>query len=310
MEKRMAGIFAYMNRREFIRANAMAAAVVTLGVTDGNAHGNNTAPPMVKKSLKWGMVKENLSVMDKFKLLKDIGFDGVELDSPNELPMKEILEARDKTGLELPGTVNSVHWKSPLTDADPDKRKACLDSMKQALRDTKQYGGTTVLLVPGVVNAGTSYQEAWDRSIAEVKKLIPVAEETGIKIAFENVWNNFILSPIEAARYVDEFNHPLIGWYFDVGNILRYGWPVHWIEVLGKRIMKLDIKEYSLKMMNEEGLWKGFQVELLEGDCNWPEVNKALTRVGYTGWASAEVTGGDRTRLLTIKEKMDAIFKA
>jgi len=305
----MAGIY-LMNRRVFIKTNAMAAAAVSMGVSGAAAGETKAAAPMIKKSLKWGMVKEELSVLDKFKLLKDIGFDGVELDSPNDLPMKEILDARDKTGLELPGTVNSFHWKSPLTDPDPAKRKACSDSMKQSLRDTKKYGGTTVLLVPGVVNAGTTYEEAWERSIKEVKALIPVVEETGVRIAFENVWNNFILSPIEAARYVDEFKHPLIGWYFDVGNILRYGWPVHWIEALGKRIMKLDIKEYSLAKMNNEGLWKGFQVELLEGDCNWPEVNKALTRIGYSGWASAEVSGGDRKRLQTIKEKMDAIFKA
>lgn len=301
-----------MNRREFLKSNAMAAAAVGLGASEVFSSGTNLsqAKPLVKKSLKWGMVKEDLSILDKFKLLKDIGFDGVELDSPNNLPMKEILNARDKTGLELPGTVNSAHWKSPLSDPDPAKRKVCADAMAQALRDTKQYGGTTVLLVPGVVNAETSYQEAWDRSIAEVKKLIPVAEETGIKIAFENVWNSFILSPIEAARYVDEFNHPLVGWYFDVGNILRYGWPVHWIEVLGKRIFKVDIKEYSLKKMNEEGLWKGFSVELLEGDCNWPAVNAALSKAGYSGWGSAEVGGGDRKRLTVIKEKMDEIYKA
>lgn len=301
-----------MNRRDFLISNAMAAAAVGLSASEVFSAGNSpqAAAPMVKKSLKWGMVKGDMSVLDKFKMLKDIGFDGVELDSPNDLPMKEILNARDKTGLELPGTVNSAHWKSPLSDRDPAKRKVCFDAMVQALRDTKKYGGTTVLLVPGVVNAETSYQEAWDRSIAEVKKLIPVVEETGIKIAFENVWNNFLLSPIEAARYVDEFNHPLIGWYFDVGNILRYGWPVHWIEVLGKRIFKLDIKEFSLKKMNEEGLWKGFGVELMEGDCNWPAVNAALRKIGYSGWASAEVPGGDRARLTVIKERMDGIFKA
>lgn len=301
-----------MNRRDFLKSNAIAATALGLGVSEVLAAPDTgmAPPPMVKKSLKWGMVKEDLSILDKFKLLKDIGFDGVELDSPNDLPMKEILDARDKTGLELPGTVNSVHWKSPLTDKDPAKRKACSDAMVKALRDTKQYGGTTVLLVPGVVNAETTYREAWERSIEEVKKLIPVVEETGVRIAFENVWNNFLISPIEAAQYVDEFNHPLIGWYFDVGNILRYGWPAHWIDALGRRIFKLDIKEYSLKKMNEEGLWKGFGVELLEGDCNWPAVNAALRKIGYSGWASAEVPGGDRNRLIQINEKMDAIFKA
>jgi hexulose-6-phosphate isomerase len=142
-----------------------------------------------------------------------------------------------------------------------------------------------------------------------VKKLFQEVEKTGVKIAFENVWNNFLLSPLECARFVDEINHPLIGWYFDVGNVVRYGWPEHWIETLGKRIMKLDVKEYSRKKMFEEGAWKGFDVELLEGDCNWPVVNAALRKVGYTGWGSAEVPGGDRKRLLTISQKMDEIAK-
>ncbi len=268
------------------------------------------APPMIRKSLKIGMVTEKLSLLDKFKLIKEVGFDGVELDAPNALPLKEVLEARDQTGLLLPGTVNSLHWKSPLTDPDPQKREDCIESMKKALNDTKAYGGTTVLLVPGVVNEGTTYKDAYDRAKKGIQKILPTAEKTGVKIALENVWNSFLISPVEAARFVDEINHPLLGWYFDVGNVLRYGWPVHWIEALGKRIMKLDIKEYSLKKMNEEGLWKGFNVELLEGDCNWPEVNKALAKIGYSGWASAEVKGGGRERLLTISQKMDEIFKA
>jgi L-ribulose-5-phosphate 3-epimerase len=301
-----------MQRREFLKNSAVAAAAVTgLGVAGDVLGGTpKAARPMIKKSLKWGMVKEDLSIMDKFKLLKDLGFDGVELDTPNDLNMKEILAARDKTGLELPGTVNSFHWKSPLTDPDPKVREACSNAMIQSLKDTKQYGGTTVLLVPGVVNQNVSYATAYKLAQTEIKKLIPTAEKTGVKIALENVWNSFLISPVEAARFIDEINHPLVGWYFDVGNILRYGWPTHWIEALNKRIMKLDIKEFSLKKQNDEGLWKGFDVELLEGDCNWPEVNKALAKVGYSGWASAEVRGGDRVRLQTISEKMDGVFKA
>ena len=300
-----------MQRREFLKNSALAAATVTgLGIAGSAAATPAAARPMIKKSLKWGMVKEDLSILDKFKLLKDIGFDGVELDSPNELNMKEILEARDKTGLELPGVVNSVHWKSPLTDPDPKVREICSQSMVQALKDCKQYGGTTVLLVPGVVNQKVSYKDAYERAQKEIKKLIPAAEKTGVKIALENVWNSFLISPVEAARFVDEINHPLVGWYFDVGNILRYGWPTHWIEALGKRIMKLDIKEFSLKKQQDEGLWKGFDVEIMDGDCNWPEVNKALSKIGYSGWASAEVRGGDRTRLLTVSQKMDEVFKA
>lgn len=300
-----------MQRRTFIKNTVLATSAAVIGV-DATAKITETpmAPPLIKKSLKFGMVNENLSILDKFILLRDLGFDGVEFDCPNEYDIKEILAARDKTGLELPGVVNSMHWKSPLSSADPKVREACSKAMEKALHDCKLYGGTTVLLVPGVVNESTSYQEAYERSQAEIRKLIPVAEKTGIKIALENVWNNFLISPIEAARYVDEINHPLVGWYFDVGNVLRYGWPEHWIETLGKRIMKIDIKEFSRKKQQDEGLWKGFQVELMEGDCNWPVVNKALAKIGYSGWASAEVPGGDRKRLEVISQKMDGIFKA
>src|SRR5690606_37424790 len=141
-------------------------------------------------------------------------------------------------------------------------------------------------------------------------QLIPAVEKTGIKIGLENVWNNFILSPVEAKRLVDTIDHPLIGWYFDIGNILRYGWPEHWIEILGHRIVKLHIKEFSRKKMNDEGLWKGFEVELTEGDNNWPVIMEALRKINYKGeWITAEVNGGDRNRLAKISEQMDRIIK-
>lgn len=299
-----------MQRREFLKNSTIATTAAVVGIDRAALAAKPVARPLIKKSLKYGMVTEKISVLDKFKLLKDLGFDGVELDSPNDLDPKEVLEARDKTGLLIPGVVNSVHWKSPLSDADPKVRETCSKSMIKSLNDCKLYGGTTVLLVPGVVNAGTSYQDAYQRAQKEIIKLIPEAEKTGIKIALENVWNNFLISPVEAARFVDEINHPLVGWYFDVGNILRYGWPEHWIETLGKRIMKIDIKEFSRKKQQDEGLWKGFDVELMDGDCNWPVVNKALAKVGYSGWGSAEVPGGDRKRLQVISERMDAVFNA
>lgn len=299
-----------MQRRDFLIKSGLAASAVAFATNTSTASPFVPARPMIKKSLKWGMVKGDMSIMDKFKMLKELGYDGVELDSPNDLNPKEVLAARDKTGLEIPGVVNSVHWKSPLSDPDPKVRATCVQSMEKALNDCKLYGGTTVLLVPGVVNATVSYKDAYERSQAEIRKLLPMAEKTGIKIALENVWNNFLLSPMEAARYVDEINHPLLGWYFDVGNIVRYGWPEHWIEVLGKRIMKLDIKEYSRKKQSDEGIWKGFNVEIMEGDCNWPEVNKALAKIGYSGWASAEVGGGDRARLADVSQRMDRVFSA
>lgn len=300
-----------MKRKDFLKITAGVAAgsLVSPSILAGALKDKNKLG--IKKSLKFGMVKEKLSVMDKFKLLKDLGFHGVELDSPNDLNKKEILAARDKTGLEIPGTVNSFHWKSPLSDPDPKVRAKCVESMKVALRDTKEYGGTTVLLVPGVVSEKVSYDDAYHRSQEEIKKLLPVAEETGVKIAIENVWNNFLISPMEAARYIDEFESDMIGWYFDVGNIIRYAWPEQWIKILDKRILKLDIKEYSRKKQQEEGIWKGFDVKLTEGDCNWPVVMDALENIKYSGgWGSAEVPGGDRKRLQDISERMDKIFNS
>jgi len=298
-----------MDRNQFLKLSAGVAAGTLVIPFAGNAFSDETKLT-IKKSLKFGMVEEKLSILDKFKLLKDIGFQGVELDSPNDLNMKEVLDARDKTGLLLPGTINSVHWKSPLSDPDPNVRALCVESMKTALRDTKSYGGNTVLLVPGVVNDKVSYDEAYTRSQAEIRKLIPVAEETGVKIAIENVWNNFLISPMEAARYIDEFQSEMVGWYFDIGNILRYGWPEQWIKILNKRILKLDMKEFSRKKMNDEGLWKGFDVEIGDGDNNWPAVMAALKSISYSGgWISAEVDGGDRKRLQEISDRMDKVLK-
>ena len=131
-------------------------------------------------------------------------------------------------------------------------------------------------------------RDAYERSQAEIRKAIPLAEELGVKIAIENVWNHFLLSPLEAARYVDEFKSDAVGWHFDVGNIIASGWPEQWIDILGKRIQKLHIKEYSRAKRDKEGLWKGFQVDYLEGDNNWPVVMKALDDIGYRGWAIAE----------------------
>ncbi len=165
-----------------------------------------------------------------------------------------------------------------------------------------------MLLVPAVVNKEVSYDEAYRRSQAEIRKVLPLAKELGIKIGIENVWNQFLLSPLETARYIDEFDSEMIGVYFDIGNVVAYGWPEHWIRILGKRIIKLDIKEYSRKLRNEQGMYKGFNVKLGDGDCDWSAVMSALREVGYRGWGTAEVSGGDRARLRDVSQRMDRCF--
>jgi len=300
-----------MYRKEFIKTSAGLLGMSLINPLDlaASTSVRSTNKPDIKICLKYGMVEGNLSVLEKFQLLKDLGFDGVEMDSPNNLDNDEIIEASKKTGLTIPGVINSVHWKSPLSHPDEKVRAKCVEAMRTSMDDCKAYGGTTVLLVPGVVNNEVSYADAYTRSQKEIRKLIPYAEETGIKIAIENVWNNFLISPLEAARYIDELDSEMVGWYFDVGNIVRYGWPEQWIRILDKRIMKIDAKEYSRKKQSEEGIWKGFDVKLMEGDCNWPAVIEALEDIGYKGWASAEVPGGDRERLQDISNRMQKIFK-
>lgn len=297
-----------MERRDFVKYAAMGS--LALPITPSFSRSFNlSAQPLNKKSLKWGMVKVEGSVLEKFKLVKSLGFDGIELDTPDDLNDAEVLEAKAQSGLEIPGLVNSVHWKQTLSDPDPAVRQACVDATIAGLKRCKKLGGTTVLLVPGVVKDDVFYEDAYERSITEIHKILPVAEETGVKIAIENVWNNFLISPVEARDYIDQFDSEYIGWYMDIGNIVRYGWPSHWIKTLGHRILKVDIKDYSRDKQRNEGIWEGFKVALGEGDADWPAVNQALSEIGYSGWGSAEVGGGDATRLQEISDRMDRLYQ-
>jgi L-ribulose-5-phosphate 3-epimerase len=261
----------------------------------------------VRKAIMWDTVGVHGSVLDKMKAIKEAGFEGVEMMS--HMNQEEVVRARDETGLVIPSVCGSEHWAKPLSDPDPNQREQGLDALKQTLRDAKRYGASSVLLVPAVVNEKVSYADAYTRSQAEIRKAIPLAEELGVKIAVENVWNHFLLSPLEAVRYVDEFNSPAVGWHFDVGNVVTFGWPEQWIRILGKRIQKLHIKEFSRKKRDKEGLWKGFDVPLLEGDNNWPVIMKALDEIGYRGWGIAEQDGPDTIEALKdISGRMTKIF--
>jgi hexulose-6-phosphate isomerase len=168
-----------------------------------------------------------------------------------------------------------------------------LAALKLTIEDASAYGADTVLIVPGRVNETVSYDECWNRSSGELKKIIPLAEKLKVKVAVENVWNNFLLSPMEAVSYIDQFKSDLIGFYFDCGNILAYGWPEQWIRILGNRIAKIHIKEYSRKIADKQGKSAGFGVALLEGDVNWSSVMKALDNIGYNGWTTVEQPGGN-----------------
>lgn len=245
-----------------------------------------------KRELKKGFMMstfpaegKKMTWLEKFKLLKATGFDGAE--PPSHLDQKEILKARDEAGLEISSVVCGTHSRW-LSEPAASVRQQGVEGLMQALRDAKAYGASSVLCVAGVVNEKMSYGDTYQRTREGIHKAIPLAEELGVKIAIENVWNNFLLSPLEAARFVDDFKSPAMGWHFDIGNVLSIGWPEQWIRILGKRIQKLHIKEFSREKMNNEGLRKGFAVEYLAGDNDWPAIMRALDEIGYKGWAMVE----------------------
>jgi L-ribulose-5-phosphate 3-epimerase len=304
-----------LNRRDFLKLSGGALAATALSPALFAADDSAAVKPVNKHGFKRGImyatVPGSLPVMDKFKMIRDAGFDGVEPMSG--LDRDEVLKARDATGLFIPSVCDTVHWVKTLSDPAPSVRAEGVEGLKTALQDCHAYGGSSVLLVPAVVNKHVSYADAYTRSQAEIRKVIPLAESLGVKIAIENVWNQFLLSPLEAARYVDEFNSPAVGWHFDIGNVINYGWPEQWIHILGSRIQKLHIKEYSRKKRDEEGLWKGFKVDYLEGDNDWPVVMKALDEINYHGWAIAEPAFhppglDDAAFLKHVRTKMDEIF--
>ncbi|HUX94800.1 MAG TPA: sugar phosphate isomerase/epimerase family protein [Bacteroidales bacterium] len=280
-----------MDRREFTKSTAMASALIATGTLPGFSNVIKPASRELKKGIMWGSIGVGKTIMEKFKFARDAGFDGVEVMS--HLNRAEVLKATEVTGLPVLSVCGELHWKYLLSDPDPEIREQGLTALKLTLQDASAYGTDAVLLVPGRVTESMTYDECWLRSTEEIKKALPLAEKLQVRIGIENVWNNFLLSPMEAATYVDQFKSPSVGFYFDCGNILNYGWPEQWIKILSNRIARVHIKEFSRKIADEQGKRAGFGVKLLEGDVNWTAVMKALDDIGYHGWTTIEQSGGD-----------------
>lgn len=304
-----------MNRRSFLKSSAaLGAALASSQIEFPNVIRRiPQAKRTLKKAVMIGMVAEGQTLEEKFRILIDCGFSGVELDSPSKTPREEVLKAMEKTGIVVHGLVDSVHWTYLLNSPAEKEREKAIEALKTALKDGQAFKSSSVLLVPAVVNQKLPYDQAYIHSQEGIKAVLPLAKECGVKIAVENVWNDFLLSPLEAARYVDEFQSEWVGFHMDLGNVINIGYPAQWVRILGKRILKLHIKDYSRKRRDEEGRWKGFDVELGDGDCGWGDVMKELDAIGYSTapegrWATAEVRGGDRKRLKEIAERMDKIF--
>ncbi len=279
------------SRRDFLKTSSAALALAASGVTAFAADEKPSANRPMKKAIMWGTVGVKGSTLEKMKAVKAAGFDGAEMNS--HMDQDEVLRARDETGLEITSVCGKLHWKMPLSDPDPKVREEGLEGLKQCLRDAKRYGAGSVLLVPGKAGKDVSYEECWTRSIAEIRKAIPLAEELGVLISIENVWNDFIIKEGEALRYLEAINSPWVKWHFDCGNIIRYGDPIAWIKKLGPHISRVHIKEYSLDGAMRSGKpGDGFNVPLLEGANNWAGIMKALREIGYADYLITEQPGG------------------
>lgn len=285
-----------IERRTFLRTASLSSAAALL---PGAIAFAGPPAPRWRKAFMLGLSEG--SPLPAFQLLREAGFDGVELPSPSRLDRSAVLEARDRTGLVIHGVSGSRHWQDTLSDPDPRVVERGLAAIRQELDDCRAYGGTTVLVVPAVVNRKVGYRDAYERSQANIRRLIPDAEKHGIKIAIEEVWNRFLLSPIEFARYIDEFQSPWVGAYFDVGNVVEYGYPEEWIRELGKRILKIHIKEYAKP--------RRFNYRLGEGkEIDWHAVRDALRAVGYNGWITAEVPFGNLEQMKDVAQRMDHLL--
>lgn len=264
----------------------------------------------IKKGVLTSMLPKELSWKDKFQLAKDVGFEAVEGQTEESPAVEaEMQKASESTGLPIHSVMNMLHWQFPLSSPDPAAVEKSMKGMETSIRNAVAWGGTTVLLVPGVVNPQTGYADAYKRSQVQIRKLIPLAEKSKIIIAVENVWNKFLLSPMEFAAYVDSFQSPWVKAYFDVGNILLYGYPQDWIRTLGKaRIAKVHLKDFHNRRNQLVRANVPEFVNLLDGDLDWKEVHSAFTEIGYQGYATVELRGGDEKYLRDLNGRVDRIL--
>jgi len=300
------------SRREFLTNSVTAVCAAGLTrATMGHSLSSGPAdtvpespPPLhVKKGLVFSMLPEKLGYADRFKLARDAGFEVVQ--APTEADARkagEIKNAADSAGIHIDSVMNMDHWKYPLSSSERAVVDKSLAGMHTSLHNARLWGSDSVLLVPAVVDAKTSYKDAWERSQKQIRSLIPLAEELKVTIAIEEVWNKFLLSPLEMAKYIDEFQSPWIKAWFDVGNVVLYGYPEDWIHTLGKRIVKVHLKDFKRK---EDGYaW----VNLGEGDVDWNAVRQAFADIGYSGSVITELDDGDESYLRDVSRRIDHLL--
>lgn len=254
----------------------------------------------MKKSISIWSFYGDWSLKDKMKLAKDAGFEGIELDVSGDGPITldsdedaiaAIGSLAADSGLTLSGLATGMYWEFNPASENAESRAQAKVVLEKQIRVASQLGIGAVLVVPGSVGADfipgceeLSYDKVWDRATEFISNALPLAKELGVDIGIENVWNKFLLSPLEMARFIDQFDDARVGSYFDVGNVLATGYPEHWIRILKDRIRRVHVKDYRRAVGSVDGF-----VDLLSGDVNWPGVVQSLKSIGYSGWVAAEM---------------------
>ena len=289
-----------VGRREVLKyAAAVAAGTGLVASTGRSQSGAGAGRPL--KALQAGMLPKNLLDDQKLALAKKCGFEGIELGEPiQDLKIAKEMGAQAKqAGVPIHSIVNGG-WNAPLSDPKPEVTAKGIAGMETSLRCAKACGADVVLLVPGIVTETVGYAEAWDRSQKNIRKLLPLAKELQVTIAVENVWNKFLLSPVEFAKYVDQFDDPWLKAYVDVGNMILFGFAQDWVRTVGKRIVRIHLKDFK----REGYKW----TNLLDGDVNWPQVRAALAEIGFTSYMTPELGGGDEAYLTDLAQRIDRII--
>jgi L-ribulose-5-phosphate 3-epimerase len=292
-----------MTRRDVLRSTAAVPLAAWLDAAR-DVEARQVSPPLnIKRAVLVSMLPKELSWQDRFALARAVGFEGVEMQTvTDQADAEAIAKASESTGLVIHSVMNSDHWRYPLSSPDPEVVRKSVAGMKTSLMNAALWKAGIVLLVPAVVDGKTTYSEAWSRSVAVIRdQLIPVATGLRVQIGIEEVWNKFLLSPLEFNRYVDEFQSPTIKAYFDVGNVVFYGYPQDWIRTLGRRIARLHLKDFKVDRDAGTFEWKN----LGEGDIDWVEVRKALAEAPNAAWLTTEISGGDRAYLTDVLRRVD-----
>jgi len=270
------------------------------------------------KTCKWGMIQGGTkSILEKFRLCKEVGFDGMELINPMnfgeagaegsperaDAKVAEALAASRETGMPVHGLVNIFgNRKAHIASPDEATREKGRRLLEQSLRNCHAYGGSAVLLVPGRVDdKNSTHDDVWKRSIEQIRKVLPVASRLGVRICIETVWNKFCEKPEQLRDYVDEINSPWFGVWLDIGNVRKFGPSEDWVRVLGTRIVKIDVKGWSKK--------QALKAKIGDDEINWPAVCDELAKINFCGWAAAEVQSGGRDWLADVSRRMDRVLE-